>query len=76
VIRRWANLRTVPPLAIVDPVGARVAVRESHRRLAEEKVRSGHTLEVTNRLRELQERNHFAELLAQAMSPKDPVRGR
>lgn len=72
MIRRWAYLRTAPPMAMVDPAGALTAVRESRHRLAEEQERSGHTREVTTRLKELQERNHFADLLEQAMRPREP----
>lgn len=75
MIRRWNYLRTEPPVALIDPVGALRAVSDSRQRLAEEKCRSGRTLEVTSRLKELQDRNHFADLLESAMGHKDGHRG-
>lgn len=70
MILRWSTLRTLAPSALVDPSGASAAVIHSCAMLAEEQRRSGRTGEVTTRLRELQERNHFADLLESAMRPR------
>lgn len=69
MIRRWKNLRTEPPVSVVDPVGALAAVAHARLMLAEERCRTGSTGEVTSRLKELQEKNHFADLLYAAMQP-------
>lgn len=69
MLRRWKYLRTEPPIALIDPRGAVRAVEMARFHLAEEQRRTGKTGEVTARLRELQERNHFADLIYHAMLP-------
>lgn len=70
MITGWKNLRTAPPVALMDPAGARRAVRESRQRLIEEQQRSCHIDAIATNLKERQEKNHFAELLTMAMGPK------
>lgn len=70
MIRRWKTLRTVPPMALVDPDGARAAVISARQHLADEQRRTGTTTEVATRLKALQEKNHFGELLTLAYYSK------
>lgn len=74
MIRRWAYLKT-DAVATIDPRGAALAVQSARGHLADEQRRTGRTTEVSERLRELQSRNHFAELLEQAMTPQRKPRG-
>lgn len=66
MIRRWNYLRTPIPSGVVDPEGARAAVIKSRQVLLDEQSRTGKVNEVSMRLRHLQERNHFADLLESA----------
>lgn len=68
MLRRWKYLQT-SAVATVDPIGSVRAVEYARKRLAEEQHRTGSVEEVSGRLKELQQRNHFAELLEMAMTP-------
>lgn len=66
-ISRWMNLRTPPPAATVDPQGARSAAYSAIQALEAEKKRSRQTTTVTESLKALRERNHWADMLYDTM---------
>ena len=65
---RWKFLRPPPsPTATVDPKGARSAAYNAQIELEKERKRSQQTTRVTESLRGLRERNHFADFIIASM---------
>lgn len=62
--------RAHAPSATVDPGGARQAACASQLMLAEERKRTREATEVSHSLRDLRERNHFADLILISMARK------
>lgn len=63
VLSRWKLMRTPPPAATVDPAGARRAAHHARCALEAERTRARLTTALGESLRELRERNHFADLI-------------
>lgn len=66
VMTGWKKLREPLPLT-GDPQGAVAAKDEAEERLEYETHKAKRTAEVRDRLRELREHNHFADLIAETM---------
>lgn len=66
IIARWF---TIPPSPVgtVNPEGARHAAHKAQLALDRERARAKQTVQATAALRELRERNHWADLLHDAM---------
>lgn len=70
MITGWKHFRSPAPSATVDPEGAILALGHSRQMLAEEQCRTGSVKEVTDSMKELRQKNHFADLLEEAFSNK------
>lgn len=67
LLPRWKSLRSPAAAATVDPRGARTATFTAQANLEQERERSCQSSKVGESLRNLRERNHFAELIIASM---------
>lgn len=69
-IARWFGAPEISPTATVDPTGARTAAHRAQLELENERQRTRQTTAVGESLRDLRERNHFADLIIASMEPR------
>lgn len=70
LLTRWKGYLTPAPAITVDPTGARCASVAAHESYAAAVERGRDVTEVSDSLRDLRTRNHFADLWYESATPR------